>query len=79
MPPPVNTSSFGNMQVMQRLLNKKMCVFVGKTQIVVVVENVKIYTTLCLNDSSLESNRLLFAHIQSLGYSKQISPYFVLK
>ena len=79
MPPPVNTSSFGNMQVMQRLLNKKMCVFVGKTQIVVVVENVKIYTTLCLNDSSLESNRLLFAHIQSLGYSKQISPYCVLK
>ena len=79
MPPPVNTSSFGNMQVMQRLLNKKMCVFVGKTKIVVVVENVKIYTTLCLNDSSLESNRLLFAHIKSLGYSKQISPYFVLK
>ena len=79
MPPPVNTSSFGNMQVMQRLLNKKMCVFVGKTKIVVVVENVKIYTTLCLNDSSLESNRLLFDHIQSLGYSKQISPYFVLK
>ena len=69
---------------MQKLLNKKMCVctgnFVEAAQLIVVaVKNVKIFTTLCPNNSSFESNRLLFAHIQLLGYPEQISPYFVPK
>ena len=69
---------------MQKLLNKKMCVctgnFVEAAQLIVVaVKNAKIFTTLCPNNSSFESNRLLFAHIQLLGYPEEISPYFVPK
>ena len=80
----VTTNSFENTHVMQKLLNKKMCVCTGNfleaAQLIVVgVENVKIFTTLCPNNSSFESNRLLFAHIQLLGYPEQISPYFVSK
>ena len=45
--------------------------------IVFAVQNVKIFTT--LNDSSFESNCLLFAQMPSPGYPKQISPYFILK
>ena len=47
--------------------------------IVVAVQNVKMFTTLCPNDSSFKSDRLLFAHIPSPGYPEQISPYFLLK
>ena len=91
MPPPVTTSSFENMQVMQGLLNKEdvcvcVCVFLcvgnfleAAQYVVVAVQSVKIFTKLCPNDSSFESNRLLFAHIPSPGYPKQISVYFVLK
>ena len=46
---------------------------------VVAVQNVKIFTTVCPNDSSFESNRSLFACILSSGYPKKVSPYFVLK
>ena len=81
MPPPVTISSFENMQVMQRLLKKKRCVYVDNflevvQYIVVVVQNAKIFATLCPNDSSFESDRLLFSHIPSPGYPEQISPHF---
>ena len=35
--------------------------------------------SLCPNDSSFESNCLLYAHIPSPGYLEQVSPSFVLK
>ena len=53
MPPPITTSPFENMKVMQRLLNQKMCVgnFLEAAQYTVVaVQNVKIFTTLCPSD-----------------------------
>ena len=68
MPPSNTTRSFENMQVMQRLLNKKIRVknFLEAAQyIMVLVQNVKIFTILCTNDWSFGRNRLLFAHIPS--------------
>lgn len=60
---------------MQTFLNKKICVrdFLEAAQYsVVVVQNVKVFTTAYLNDSSFQSNNLLFAHIPSSGCPEQI-------
>ena len=48
----------------------------GSCTIVVVVQNVKILTTFCLNDSCFKSNHLLFAHIPSPWWSWTILTLF---